>query len=135
MDALNEIRQILELAQGAGLTEVEWVQGDLSFSATLAAKPTKKETPQSAIVSALPVMEPASEFVPIKASCVGYFRVSNPDLGVGAMVEPGQVVASIAALGLINDVESDVSGQIVESLVSPDQPVQYGQILFRVKKS
>ena len=48
-------------------------------------------------------------------------------------MDKGEIVASIAALGLNNDVESPVSGEIIEVLVKPDQAVEFGQALALVK--
>lgn len=52
---------------------------------------------------------------------------------VGDRVESGQVVCVLEAMKLFNDVETDISGEIVEVLVADGDLVEYGQALFSVK--
>ena len=49
------------------------------------------------------------------------------------MVEDGQILCIIEAMKLMNEIESDVSGEIVKKLVNNSQPVEYGQPLFAVR--
>ena len=75
--------------------------------------------------------EPA--LLPIKANQVGYYRPAGKPLEVGLTVSKGDVVAVISALGLANDLESPVEGEVVEVLVADGEPVQFGQVLAQVK--
>ncbi|HPU62826.1 MAG TPA: acetyl-CoA carboxylase, biotin carboxyl carrier protein, partial [Mobilitalea sp.] len=52
---------------------------------------------------------------------------------VGDKVKKGQIVCIIEAMKLMNEIESDVDGEIVECLVENEQMVEYGQPLFLVK--
>ena len=52
---------------------------------------------------------------------------------VDIRVPEGQVVAIVEAMKLMNEIESDCSGKIVEILVENGQAVEYGQPLFRVE--
>ena len=54
-------------------------------------------------------------------------------VNVGDRVEAGQVVCIIEAMKLFNDVEAEISGEIVEVLVGDGELVEYGQPLFSVK--
>jgi acetyl-CoA carboxylase biotin carboxyl carrier protein len=49
------------------------------------------------------------------------------------MVEHGQVLCIIEAMKLMNEIESDASGEIVKRFVQNGQPVEYGQQLFAVR--
>jgi biotin carboxyl carrier protein len=49
------------------------------------------------------------------------------------MIQAGQVVCIIEAMKLMNEIEADVSGEIVRALVENGQPVEYGQGLFAVR--
>jgi acetyl-CoA carboxylase biotin carboxyl carrier protein len=75
--------------------------------------------------------------VDIKSPMVGTFYKS-PEPGaeayanVGTRVAPGQVVCIIEAMKIMNEIESEVSGVIREIAVENAQPVEFGQILFRV---
>jgi biotin carboxyl carrier protein len=52
---------------------------------------------------------------------------------VGKTVSVGQIVCIIEAMKLMNEIESDVSGKIVEICVRDGQPVEYGQVLMVVE--
>jgi acetyl-CoA carboxylase biotin carboxyl carrier protein len=74
----------------------------------------------------------------IKSPMVGTFCTApSPDaasfVAVGDRVEKGQVVAIVEAMKLMNEIESDASGEILKCLVSNGQPVEYGQPLFSIR--
>jgi acetyl-CoA carboxylase biotin carboxyl carrier protein len=56
-----------------------------------------------------------------------------PFVKPGDAVESGQVLCIVEAMKLMNEIESDVSGEIVRRLVNNGQPVEYGQPLFLVR--
>lgn len=65
-----------------------------------------------------------------------FYRSSSPDesayVNVGDRIRTGQVVCIVEAMKLMNEVETEVAGEIVEILVENAQPVEYGQTLMRV---
>ena len=75
----------------------------------------------------------------IVAPMVGtFYRSPSPDadpyVQMGQMVEAGQVVCIIEAMKLMNEIESELKGRIVEVLVENAHPVEYGQPLFVIEK-
>ena len=68
-----------------------------------------------------------------------FYRSPSPDapsfVDVGSMVRPGQTLCIIEAMKLMNEIESDVSGTIVECCVPNGKAVEFGQKLFRIKKA
>jgi len=74
----------------------------------------------------------------VKSPIVGTFYES-PSPGspafvkIGDQVEVGQVICIVEAMKLMNEIESDVAGEIVKRLVQNGQPVEYGQQLFAVR--
>lgn len=74
----------------------------------------------------------------VKSPIVGTFYES-PSPGAPPFVRPGdsvtagQVLCIVEAMKLMNEIESDVSGEIVKMLVANGQPVEYGQPLFAVR--
>jgi acetyl-CoA carboxylase biotin carboxyl carrier protein len=78
------------------------------------------------------------ELIEIKSPMVGtFFKAPAPDtkpyVEIGQTVKRGQVVCIIEAMKLMNEIESDTSGRIVEVLVENARPVQFGQALFLVE--
>jgi acetyl-CoA carboxylase biotin carboxyl carrier protein len=74
----------------------------------------------------------------IKSPIVGtFYTASGPDqpdfVKVGDTIKKGQVVCIVEAMKLMNDIESDFDGEIVEILVKNEQMVEYGQVLFKIK--
>jgi len=74
----------------------------------------------------------------IKSPIVGtFYRSSSPDkdayVGIGSVVEKGDIVCIVEAMKLFNEIESEVSGKIVKILVENQTPVQYDQPLFEVE--
>jgi len=96
-----------------------------SVPATLAAEEKKDELGPNQVV--------------ITAPMVGtFYQAPSPDaeayVQVGQTVEPGQVVCIIEAMKLMNEIESEYRGKVVDILVSNAQPVEYGQPLFIIEK-
>jgi len=58
---------------------------------------------------------------------------SPPFVKPGDLVEVGQVLCIIEAMKLMNEIESDVAGEVVKTFVSNNQPVEYGQPLFAIR--
>jgi acetyl-CoA carboxylase biotin carboxyl carrier protein len=76
----------------------------------------------------------------IRSPMVGtFYRAPAPDappyVEVGDLVKKGDIVCIIEAMKIMNEIESDVRGEIVEVLVSNEDPVEYNQALFTVRKS
>ena len=84
------------------------------------------------------LQETEEELYYIKSPIVGTFYkapspTSEPFVSVGDFVEKGTVVCIIEAMKLMNEIESDVAGEIVSILVENGQPVEYGEKLFAIR--
>ena len=80
---------------------------------------------------------PAAPTLEIKSPMVGtFYKAPEPGAEayakVGTRVSPGQVVCIIEAMKIMNEIESEVQGVIREVCVENAQPVEFGQVLFRV---
>jgi len=149
----KEIQDLINFISETGLEEVniETDQFKLkvkrsSPAATItsvAPAPVAAPAPAAAVAAA-PVAAPApvaaSNLVKIKSPMIGtFYRSSNPETPpfaqVGDIVKKGQVVCIIEAMKLFNEIESDVSGRIVEVLLENANPVEFDQPLFVVDPS
>jgi len=75
----------------------------------------------------------------IKSPMVGtFYRASSPEskpfAEIGTKVSETSVVCIIEAMKIMNEIQSELKGSIVEVLVENGQPVEYGQKLFKVKR-
>jgi acetyl-CoA carboxylase biotin carboxyl carrier protein len=105
--------------------------------ATLATSPMQGAgaAPPSATQPASP---PEEEFHIVRSPIVGtYYESPSPGsppfVKPGDMVEAGQVLCIVEAMKLMNEIEADVGGEIVKSLVKNGQPIEYGQDLFAIR--
>ena len=82
--------------------------------------------------------EPEEDLHMVRSPIVGTFYES-PSPGAPPFVKPGdaiamgQVLCIVAAMKLMNEIESDVAGELVKRLVSNGQPIEYGQELFAIR--
>ncbi len=99
--------------------------------------PPPSEAPHAA-APAEPADDPNMVFV--TSPFVGtFYRAPAPDAAsfveVGSTISPGSVLCIVEAMKLMNEIESEIGGTIVEILVENGKPVEFGDKLFKVKKS
>ena len=109
----------------------------------LAATPVAAPAAVAAVPAPLPAApaaeppNPASTLLEVKSPMVGTFY-SKPEPGanayvsVGTRVTKGQILCIIEAMKIMNEIECEVSGTVVEVGVQDMSAVEYGQVLFRV---
>ena len=93
-----------------------------------------------AVASAAPSPAPPAEegLHKVKSPIVGTFYEAPspgapPFVKAGDTVEVGQVLCIVEAMKLLNEIESDVAGEIVKKLATNGQPIEYGQELFVIR--
>ena len=82
----------------------------------------------------------SEKLVEIHSPIVGtFYRSPSPDappfVEPGDRVKKGQVICIVEAMKLMNDIECEAAGEVVEILIANGQPVEYGEILFRIRPS
>ena len=107
-----------------------------------AAMVDPRSTPVQAMAAVAPETEqpPKSVATPgleVKSPMVGTFYQSpepgsKPYVAVGTRVSKGQILCIIEAMKIMNEIESEFAGLITEVGVQDAQPVEYGQVLFRI---
>ena len=155
---LDKLRLILDLVREHGLSELEVEQDGLrvrvrkdTAGAVLAPPvPVVVAAPAAAVPpgpAAAPVAAGAKpsglddseiELAVVKSPIVGtFYRSPEPGaaafVDVGATVKKGQVLCIIEAMKLMNEIDSEYDGEIVNIYVESGQPVQYGERLFAIR--
>ncbi len=98
-------------------------------------------TSAPAPVTSPPVPPPgSSDLLEITSPMVGtFYRASapgeDPFVEIGSSISVGQTICILEAMKLMNEIESEFNGEVVEVLVENGTPVEFGQVLMRVKKS
>ncbi len=112
----------------------------LMAAAPVAPPAPAAAAPAPASTAAAAAVEPAkaaSTLLEVKSPMVGTFY-SKPEPGaidyvsVGTRVANGQILCIIEAMKIMNEIECEVSGTVVEVGVQDSSAVEYGQVLFRV---
>ncbi|RPF49256.1 oxaloacetate decarboxylase alpha subunit [Thermodesulfitimonas autotrophica] len=141
---LEEIRELLKLLKESDVTEFSLESAGMkltirkgSHPSSAGEAPARPEAPPP--VAAAPPAAPQEELYTVKAPMVGtFYRAPAPDappyVQVGDRVEKGQVLCIIEAMKLMNEIEAEVAGEIVDILVENAQPVEYGQPLFLIRE-
>lgn len=151
---LNELKELIELISAKDITEFELeeegvrlkVRKDVVVAA--AEGPTNNHLPAAMPVAAQPTQEapPAvraeleAGLTVVSSPMVGtFYRAPEPGappfVNEGDRVKPGQVLCIIEAMKLMNEIEAECAGEVVEIFVENAQPVQYGDKLFSIRAS
>jgi acetyl-CoA carboxylase biotin carboxyl carrier protein len=159
----KELKELIDFLVEKDITEFELERGDVKvrvkrgtepLMVPAAAAPSQVQMPvsadaaRSAPASASPApaspsaapAEPAEEagLHIVKSPIVGtYYEAPSPGsppfIKVGDEVAAGQVLCIVEAMKLMNEIESDVAGEVVKILVTNNQPIEYGQPLFAIR--
>ncbi len=124
-------------AQAAARAEVPFVAVSAVPAGTSLA-PAVSSSPAAAGAPPAPAAPAAENLHMVKSPIVGTFYEAPspgapPFVKVGDAVEVGQVLCIVEAMKLLNEIESDVAGEIVKKLGSNGQPIEYGQELFAIR--
>jgi acetyl-CoA carboxylase biotin carboxyl carrier protein len=120
-----------------GVTKVSMAPSPLVAAPVSAPSPGQAPPSPKADGAPSPAAAPSKPLIEIKSPTPGTFYAapnpeSEPYVRVGSRVNPDTVVCLIEAMKLYNDIKAECSGVITEILVENQQPVEYGQVLFRV---
>jgi len=139
---IEDIKQLVELMVANDLSELNVTDGDTKISLKRGAGEapgiTTVSLPVGAPAEAPPQAEPAEELIEIRSPMVGTFYPapspdSEPFVACGDSVDTEAVVCIIEAMKVMNEIKADCDGTIVEICVKNIQPVEFGQVLFRVR--
>lgn len=148
---LDPIKELIELISNSDIDEFELETEGFKVAmrkASAVAQPVPVLQPVEQAARAPEAAPPPADglapprddrFVQITAPMVGtFYRApapgADPYVKVGDVVEVGQTLCIIEAMKLMNEIESEVRGRVVEILVENAEPVEYGQPLFVLEK-
>ena len=149
----SEIKELMEYIEASSFVEFELEREGFKIKLVKRAAVTNGPAGSAAPAPAAsmipqtveaPVVRPAAVESPdvhlVKSPIVGtFYRASSPAsrpfAEVGDRVKKGQVVCIVEAMKLMNEIESDCDGEILEVLVANGQPVEYGEPLFKIRRT
>jgi acetyl-CoA carboxylase biotin carboxyl carrier protein len=151
---LDEIRELIKLLRESNVNEFEYQEGDYRVrvkhgavieaeTATIPARPagsgngqehattTETTSPEAATQAEETVHEVHSPMVGT------FYRSATPGAApfveVGDTVRKGQVICIIEAMKIMNEIESDVDGEVKKIHIPNGQPVEFSEVLFSIK--
>jgi acetyl-CoA carboxylase biotin carboxyl carrier protein len=143
MDEIKELVRLMvdnelsELDVSDGENKVKLKRGAGGEPVIVAAPASLSPVPAPAqAVSGEPV--DTEEFIEIKSPMVGtFYSADDPDsepyMSIGSNVSADTIVCIVEAMKVMNEIKADCTGTITEICVKNAQPVEYGQVLFKVK--
>jgi acetyl-CoA carboxylase biotin carboxyl carrier protein len=144
--SFKKLEEFISLAKEAGVSSLKYESKDEKYSVTIgggevvhsySAMPAPAAQPVAA--GAAPAAASSSEgLVEITSPFVGtFYRASSPGAEayakLGDRIEPGKVLCIVEAMKIMNEIEAEISGEIVEICVENENYVEFGQVLFKVK--
>src|SRR5438270_499015 len=157
---VDKLKAILAALQGTDVTRLTWVEGQETLDLRLGhppppttsvhampvaagpvaaiATPTAVAPVPPAAASERPAAKPADDekTFTVNSPFVGtFYRSASPEspvfVDIGSVVKKGQVLCIVEAMKLMNEIEAEQPGRLVEVLVQNGSPVEYGEALFR----
>jgi len=159
---VEKLKAILTALDGTDVTRLIWVSGQETLDLRLGhppapavhAVPVAAPAPvhaappaaahaaaaPAAAAAAAPAAKPADDkkTFTVNSPFVGtFYRSASPDspafVDVGQTVQKGQVLCIVEAMKLMNEIEAEHPGRLMEVLVQNGSPVEYGEPLFRLE--
>jgi acetyl-CoA carboxylase biotin carboxyl carrier protein len=155
---LRYVKKLIEMLDGSTVDSIE-ISSDKGMRLRIAKSPQQRaalamaaplapvapvatvQAPAAPVAppapAAAPPAAPKASLLEIKSPMVGTFYGApepgaRPYVAVGDRVSKGQVVCIIEAMKIMNELEAELDGVVREIAVGDAQPVEYGQVLFRV---
>ena len=130
----------LEVKRNLGTSSESIASQKKITSEELDPPPPQRKIEASQVPSTPPpsVAGSRSDLVEVTAPMVGtFYRAPGPEeppfVEIGSRISVGQAVCILEAMKLMNELESEVSGEVIEILVENGTPVEFGQVLMRLK--
>jgi acetyl-CoA carboxylase biotin carboxyl carrier protein len=145
---IRKVKKLMELLEQSGMAEIEIKEGEESVRISRYGDAPQMMAPQmmaaplaapaAAPVAIVETSEPVIDGHPIASPMVGtFYSAPSPSakafVSVGQHVNQGDTVCIIEAMKIMNQIEADQSGTVVEILINDGDAVEFGQTLIVIK--
>tara|TARA_Y100001970_G_C14189741_1_gene834635 strand:- start:135 stop:596 length:462 start_codon:yes stop_codon:yes gene_type:complete len=151
---LEKLEKFVQFAKDSGVSELKYESEKEKFSVTLPIASSIQQVvgiPQQApsLTSSLPKEAGGSEKSDVSSKDENVIEITSPFVGTfyrspspeaeafvkpGDKVSPGKVLCIVEAMKIMNEIESDVSGEVLEVCVENENYVEFGQVLFKLRR-
>ena len=140
---LEQLRELIRLLEDSDLTEIEIQHDDDRI------RLRREPVPATAAMPVVSAPQPTADSPPEPAADDGHYVTSpfvgtfyraptpegDPFVELGDTISPGQILCIVEAMKLMNEIEAEGPGKVVEILVENGKAVEYGDRLFRIERS
>lgn len=145
MSKFEDLKEFINIAKDSGARKLEYEMKDKKFLVSFENEGQVIMPAMGAPVAAAPVAASAAApsaseagLIEITSPFVGtFYRSSSPTadpfVKVGDRIENGKVLCIVEAMKIMNEIEAETSGEIVEVCVENETYVEYGQALFKIR--
>ena len=145
---IRKVKKLMELLEQSGMAEIEIKEGEESVRISRYGDAPQMMAPQmmaaplaapaAAPVAAAETSEPVIDGHPIASPMVGtFYSAPSPSakafVSVGQHINQGDTVCIIEAMKIMNQIEADQSGTVIEILINDGDAVEFGQTLIVIK--
>ncbi|TNF01127.1 MAG: acetyl-CoA carboxylase biotin carboxyl carrier protein [Deltaproteobacteria bacterium] len=146
--SFKKLEEFIQLAKEAGVSSLKYESKDEKFSVTIGGGEIVHSYPAMTAAPVAHVAAAPSAAAPAASSSEGLIEITSPFVGtfyrssspgseaytkLGDKIAPGKVLCIVEAMKIMNEIEAEVSGEIVEICVENENYVEFGQVLFKVK--
>ena len=150
---MDELRDLANLVIEHGFTDFEFenenIRVRLSKMTNVPVTPAAQPAATTTASATAPAAAPSELAEPVADADAGIFKITSPIVGTfyrssgpdkdpfvseGSNVSPETTVCIVEAMKLMNEIQAEVSGEVVRIYVENGQPVEYGQALFGIRK-
>lgn len=137
---LENIKKFIDLAKSEDVSELKYEEKDFKISVNFSKGSSSFVQPQLSCASSTSAVgeDKAQGLHEVTSPFVGtYYTQPSPGkpayVRVGDRVKPGQTLCILEAMKIMNEIESDVSGEIIEICNESESLVEFGQTLFKIR--
>jgi len=148
---IKRVKEIVKLAKKEGVVKLEYETEEGRISVTLSNESQMAQMPylQAPIIQQSAALAGDSQEKETKVAGESFHEVTSPFVGTfyrssapgeenyvkeGDIVSTGKVLCILEAMKIMNEIESDASGEIVEICAENESLVEFGQVLFKIRK-
>ncbi len=146
--SIEALKEIVKVAKDQGVAELSVEAKDFKVSVNFATAPAQVHHVQPMVHHAPVATAPAAAAPKATASDAGLHVIKSPFVGtfyaspgpgkpvyskLGDKVKKGQALCVLEAMKIMNEIDSDINGEIVEICVDNESLVEYGQELFKIR--
>jgi acetyl-CoA carboxylase biotin carboxyl carrier protein len=141
----KDIKDFIQIAKDEGVSELKYEGEDIKISVSFNSSASVMSRP-SGQIQISPIAEPielsgssnSEKYYEVKSPLVGtFYNTSSPGkpsfVSVGEKISKGTTLCILEAMKIMNEIEIEVSGEIVEVCVENESLVEFDQVLFKVK--